>query len=121
MGIDSKSTSEVSDSLFDAYQTEPSFHFRPKSVSVILDQNRDTAGVLFDTDSDYARAGMADAIVQRLLDDAVDAGLQLLGKLVGYAIGGHIHTDAVISGNFPRLPFERGYQAEVIQHRGTKQ
>ncbi len=78
-------------------------------------------GFLMDTDAHRCCVGMARAVVQRLLDNPVDASLVFVGKIVGIEFRGYAHVHRRTLGNLARLPLQRGDQAQIVEHRRPQQ
>src|SRR6059036_3481101 len=64
---------------------------------------------------------MSGAVVQRFLDNAVDACLVWSGKIIWDSLGSHVDSYVCAPGDFTGLPFKRWDQAEVVEHGRTKQ
>jgi hypothetical protein len=111
----------VADAFLHAQQPHAALAFRIESLTVILDGEQDAAGLLLDGHPGHAGFGVLDAVVQGFLDDPVDAGLVLLGKILRDSFCRHLHTQASPLRDFARLPLQRRNQAQVVQHGGPEQ
>ena len=69
-----------------------------------------------DAHVERGRAGMANAVGQRFLHGAVDAGAMLVGQGVEIAVDVEIDRHAVAAGEVAHVPLERGLQPEVVEH-----
>ena len=63
---------------------------------------------------------MADAVRERLLDRAVDAGAMAIGEGVEVAVHQELDVEAAAARDVPDVPFQRGAQAEIVEHAGAK-
>src|SRR5262249_35043649 len=111
MGVDLECSAQMSHTLLHPEQSQASFGFGPESAAVILDHDMDRVRTVLDRDSDGARAGMPGAIVQRLLNNPVDARFMLFGKIVRDTTRSYVDANTRAPGHLARLPFERGDQA----------
>ena len=68
----------------------------------------------------FARVRVLDDVRQRLLDDAVERGLDLGGKPLVAEARLEANVDARLLAERLREPLERGDEAEVVEHLRTK-
>ena len=92
-----------------------------EAVAIVFNGQTQSGGVLAHGHLDVVRAGVLDAVVQRFLDDAVDAGLVVFGKVFGNRGGVDGDPDAAAFRDFAGLPLEGGREAEVVEHGGAQQ
>ena len=64
---------------------------------------------------------MTEDILKSLLHDTEDASTHLVGKRIGHIFGSHVHLDAAAAGDFARLPLQRRYQTQIVQHGRPQQ
>ena len=94
-----------------------------EAVAVVLDGDRDCGSGLLDSHPRMRGARMLDDVRQRLLDQAVDRGLELRGKArcLFPAVVGEIEVErdveATPRSNAVHQDLDRGANAELIQRR----
>src|SRR5215470_8215124 len=116
MGIDLESPAQMRHALLHAEQPEASLRFRLESAPIVLDHDMYSFRAVSYRDPDHTGAGMTGAVVQRFLNNAVDARLVLFRKVIGDLFRGHVDSYAGTPGQFPPLPFESRDQAQVVEH-----
>ena len=77
-----------------------------EALAVVLNQKKQSRVFLPHRYLKIARFRMLHGIVQRFLDNAIDAGLVFFGQHLGNFIGFHFHRDAIALGDLARLPAE---------------
>src|SRR5215468_1811435 len=82
-GMYAARASKICDALLNPEQAEAFDLIGIEPTPVVLDRKRKIIGFLVDADPDSSGVGMARAVVQRFLDDSVDACLVIIGKIVG--------------------------------------
>ena len=89
---------------------------RIETLSIIANPDFDL--VLIDTKSDtrVASPGMACNVVQSLLCNAVNAGLQILPEIAGNLFGLNLYLHVASPRDLAGLPFDRGYETQIVQH-----
>ena len=92
-----------------------------ESRAIVLDLRHQGLGELAHGNTHVARAGVLLTIVQRLLDDAVDAGLDGIGQVVGDVLFDKFAGDAAAAQEILKLKLQGGYQAQIVEQRGTEQ
>ena len=92
-----------------------------EAAAVVFDFGDQRFGQLAHGDADLARAGVLLAVVQRLLHDAVDAGLHGVGQLVGDAFFDELADDAAAAQEIFELELQGGDQAEIVEQGGPQQ
>ena len=92
-----------------------------EAAAIVLNGQTQSGGVLAHGHLDVVRAGVLDAVVERFLGDAVDAGLVVFRKVFGNRGGVDGDPDAAALRDFAGLPLEGGREAEVVEHGGAKQ
>jgi hypothetical protein len=77
-------------------------------------------GVRSDADVNGLRIRMPYRIGQRFLNHPIETRAVLVWQSIEVALDPEIDRDRVPPSKVPNEPFERGLQAEVIQHAGTQ-
>ncbi len=88
--------------------------------AVVDDQHAQLTVPGADVDADGPRLRVPHAVGHRLLDDAVDAGAVLVRQRVEVAVDLELDVDRVAAREVADVPFERGLQAEVVEHAGPQ-
>ena len=118
---DAELAAQVMHAFFHAYQAQAADTAGVEAVAVVFDGQQNFRSFLADFDHHFVRLGVAGAVVERFLDDAIDAGLVGIGELAGVFIGGDFDAQSGAFGDFAGLPFERGNQAQIVQHRRAQE
>src|SRR5260221_4113000 len=116
MGIDLEGPAKMRHAFLNAEQPQASLRFRLESAPVVLNHDMYRLRAVLYRDPDRACAGMAGAVVQRFLNNAVDARLVLFRKRIGDRFGGHVDSYAGAPRQLSSLPFEGRDQAQVVEH-----
>ena len=114
--LDPEVAAEERDALAHALEAEPVLS-RPRGVEpapVVLDHGRHRAGRPGQHDADRVRLGVLGDVRQRLLDDAVERGLDLGGSRPTPRRL-EVDRDARLLGEALREPLERGDEPEVVE------
>ena len=111
---------KAGDALLNAEQSHAFYVSGVEAAAVVLNGELERIALLLGADAYARRARVAGAIMQRFLDDAIDAGFVIVGQIVG-DIGGDADFHSAALGNFASLPLEGGDEAEIVEHGRTEQ
>ena len=113
--------SERAHTLFHSDQAHAPFLRWIESPAIVLYRQQQSVRLLCDRDSHIPGARMLDDVVQRLLDDSIDARLVIFGEFLGDFLGGHLHPYPAPLGRLAGLPLQRRYQSEIVEHGRAQQ
>src|SRR5579872_6076414 len=105
-GINLEFATKPSDALFNPQQTQAFGIPDIEPTAIILNRETQVFRLLQDLDADRRCMGMSSAIVQRLLNHAVDAGLVIVRQVVGDQICRNGHVHAGLPRHLSCLPFK---------------
>ena len=108
---------QLADALLDAAQAEAARPLRRiEPDTVVGDRHSEAVGLTADGHRDVRRARVADAVGERFLHGAVDAGAVLFRQEIEVAVDGELDRHAKAPAEVAHVPFERGLEAEVVEH-----
>src|SRR5262245_50313807 len=112
---------ELFDAFLDAPQTQTIGTSRGIETDPIVGHRYvEPILVADDAHSDRPRLRVPDAIGEPLLDGSIDTGPVAVGERIDIAIDRQVDVGVVPVGEVAHVPFQRGSQAEVIQHARTQ-
>ena len=80
--VDRKGAAETSDPLMHAKQPDTSVAVGVKPYAVVVNRKDTVFGILCQENTDMTRFGVSGAVVQRFLDNTVNARFVLVGEIV---------------------------------------
>src|SRR5215475_9206527 len=111
---------EMRHPLFNTEQAQTLRLFDIESFAVVPYRKRELVWLLPHIDTYCRRMRMPGAVVQRFLHDAVDTRFVLVRQIIRREIRRDCHVHTGLPGNFAGLPFQRGNQTQVVQHRRSQ-
>ena len=89
--------------------------------AIVFDGEDEVLILLLNHNANTPGMGVLDAIVERFLDNAIDAGAMVFGEIIGKFVVDDIDDEASTFGNFATLPLEGSDEAEVVEHGGAEE
>jgi hypothetical protein len=120
-GVDDERATETGDALLHAEEAHATLTGGIEANAVVFDREDEMVGVFLNENTNVTSVGVLGAVVQGFLDDAVDTGFVLFGKVVGEVVVDDVDDKASAAGDFAGVPLESGDEAEVVEHGGAKQ
>ena len=112
---------QMIDAFLHADQSQAAHAVGVETCAVVFHGQDDSLRLLFHHHLHGSGMGMTGAVVQSLLNDAIDAGAEIVGQFGRGFFGGDVDAQAGALGNLARLPFQRRNQPEIVEHRGAQQ
>jgi hypothetical protein len=114
--IDGKGPAETNDALMHPKQSNTSLALGIKPYAVVVNRKDAAFGVFGQENTDMTCFGVSGAVVQRFLDNAVDARFVFIGEIVDKITIEDFDHQAATFGDFATLPFESGDKTEIVEH-----
>src|SRR5262249_38493744 len=117
LAAQTEAAAELRDALLHAEQAESARASCTKTLSVVLDDERHTTDALFQRDPHAPPARVARAVAKRFLRNSKNAGAVRVGQVARGIFSADFDRESRAVADFTCLPFERGDEAEIIEHR----
>src|ERR1039458_5574814 len=111
-------------SLHDAlpiYQAHPPFLLWIEPPAIVLYRQQQSVRLLRNRDGHIPGVRVLNDVVQRLLNDAINARLVIFREFVGDLLGCHLRPYPAPLGCLAGLPLQGRNKTEIVEHGGTQQ